>query len=170
MIRHCPCYRPLHHIARLSFDQCDDEAVTRPGNRVALPMTRNGAIFNCHRPFADRYGILVLTKTTAPHRGMLRASNGSRCSQAGQQFLLKYATSLDKQATVDRNVGVTLALIIGVLSHKPACDLLRRPFARHVAWHLIGFFLTLCDSSAVSDVIAMAGHAKKIELVARTRR
>jgi hypothetical protein len=38
-----------------------------------------------------------------------------------------------------------------------------------VAWHLNGFFLTLCGSSAVSDGVAMGGHAQEIEMVARPR-
>ena len=32
-----------------------------------------------------------------------------------------------------------------------------------------GFFLTLCGSSAVSENIAMGGHAEEIEMVARPR-
>lgn len=33
----------------------------------------------------------------------------------------------------------------------------------------IWFFLTLCGSSCVSDVVAMGGHANEIEMVARPR-
>ncbi len=36
-----------------------------------------------------------------------------------------------------------------------------------VNWNRV--FLTLCGSSAVSDAIAMGGHAKEIEMVARPR-
>lgn len=38
-----------------------------------------------------------------------------------------------------------------------------------VVWHLIGFFLTLCDSSALSNDVAMGGHAKEIKMVTRPR-
>ncbi len=38
-----------------------------------------------------------------------------------------------------------------------------------VALQLIGFFLTLCGSFAVSEVLAMGGHANEIEMVARSR-
>ena len=38
-----------------------------------------------------------------------------------------------------------------------------------VAWHLTGFFLTLCGSPAFSDGVAMGGHANEIEMVARPR-
>ena len=42
-------------------------------------------------------------------------------------------------------------------------------FGAGVTWHLMRVFLTLCDSSAVSDDVAMGGHAKKIAMVARPR-
>ena len=38
---------------------------------------------------------------------------------------------------------------------------------RGVAFHLIRFFLTLCESSAVSDDVAMGEYAKEIEMVPR---
>lgn len=44
------------------------------------------------------------------------------------------------------------------------CHLRRQPHSI-----LIGVFLNLCDSSAVSDAIAMGGHANQIEMVARPR-
>jgi hypothetical protein len=38
-----------------------------------------------------------------------------------------------------------------------------------VTWQLMRVFLNLCGSSAVSDAIAMGGHANEIEMVARPR-
>ena len=38
-----------------------------------------------------------------------------------------------------------------------------------VSWHLMRFFLIFCDSLAVSDDVAMGGHAKEIEMVPRPR-
>ena len=47
-------------------------------------------------------------------------------------------------------------------------NLARMPiaFGTAVAWHLMRFFLTLCGSSAISDIIVMSEHTKKIQMVA----
>ena len=44
-----------------------------------------------------------------------------------EQLLFQYAARLDEQTTVNRLVGHTHALIIGILGLQPSSDLFRRP-------------------------------------------
>ena len=93
---------------------------------------------------------------------MARPSNGSGCPKMGQQFLLKHAACLDKQASVDRLMGDALAFIIRVFSHKPACDLLRGPFARQLDRYHTAKILIACQLARFGTASAVGGWRKRL--------
>ena len=66
------------------------------------PMFWYGTIFDLCRSVTDRYRVVKPAQPTALQGGVARPANGSGGTQMRKQFLLKYATCLDKQASADR--------------------------------------------------------------------
>src|SRR5450755_4570876 len=59
--------------------------------------------------------------------GMARAAHAPLRPQAVQQLFFQYAPGLDEQATVNRFVGHTQALVVGILVLQPPGNLFGRP-------------------------------------------
>ncbi|CUH47827.1 hypothetical protein RUA4292_02003 [Ruegeria atlantica] len=128
-LRFFPAHLHEHDIARAPLHQRRDEAVLRAGDQVTFPVAGNGAVFDSGRAFPDRDRILDLTEPIPLQASMARPADGTCRAQMCKQLLLQNATGLDKQASVDRFVRHTLALVVGMLALQPTRDLLRRPLA-----------------------------------------
>jgi hypothetical protein len=47
------CHLGQHHVTDMTFDQGRDVGIVRPGQKIALPMTRHRPIFNRRRSLTD---------------------------------------------------------------------------------------------------------------------
>lgn len=72
----------------MTLDQRGDVAVVGSCDQIALPMTRNGTIFDFSRAFADRNSVLDFAQLKTFLSGMPGASNRTWAAQAFLQFLL----------------------------------------------------------------------------------
>ena len=105
------------------------EPAIRSPSQWPGPVAGNGAVLHAGRPFPDRDRILDLAKPVALEAGIAGAADRASRPQVRQQLLLEHTTGLDEQASVDRFVRHTCALVIRMLALQPAGDLLRRPLA-----------------------------------------
>ena len=91
-----------HHIPGMALDQRGDVAVLRPADQVALPVPRDGTVFDAGGPLSDRHRILDLTQSVALEAGMPGAADRASGAQMLEQLLLQNAPGLDIQAPIDR--------------------------------------------------------------------
>ena len=90
-------------------------------------MTRNGAVLNFSGPFPDGDSLGDLTARVSKDTGVLRPAYAALGSQVPDQLFLQHSAGLDEQATVNRFVGHTHALIIAILDFQPSGNLFRGP-------------------------------------------
>ena len=88
----------------MSLDKRRDIAVPGPADQIALPVARNGAIFNRCGSFADGDGILDLAEPVPFQAGVLGAADGAFGSEVLKQFFFQHASRLNEQAAIDRLV------------------------------------------------------------------
>src|SRR5664280_1914629 len=89
-------YLHQHHVTGMTFDQGRDVAVPRPGQEIALPMTRHRPIFNRCRSLTDRDEILDLSPSIAIETRPLRSTNRALRPKMAKQLLLKHPAGLNK--------------------------------------------------------------------------
>jgi len=85
----------------MPLDQGRDIAVLRSANQVAFSVTRNSAILDGCRPFADGHSIFNLAITVALQAGVLGTPDCAFCAQVRQQLLFENATCLYIKASID---------------------------------------------------------------------
>ena len=73
---------------RVAFHQRGDVAVLGTANQIALPMTRDGAVFDFRWPFPDRDRVDNLTTAVPTGTRMPRAAYTPLGSQVRNQLLL----------------------------------------------------------------------------------
>jgi hypothetical protein len=78
----------------VTLDQADDEAVLRPAQQVAFPVTRDGPILNRCGPFADGDSIGNAAALICFLRGVPGAADRAPGPQMLHQLLLQHAASL----------------------------------------------------------------------------
>src|SRR6476646_10522346 len=101
-----------HHITRVAFDQCDDVAVLRSTEQVALPVARYGPILDRRRSLADRDSVRDAATLICLRRCVARAPDWPSGSQMLQQLFLQHAAGLHIKAAID-----------GLVRHAPRLNL-----------------------------------------------
>src|SRR5664279_321721 len=80
----------------MTFHQGRDVTVVRPGQEIALPMTRHRPIFNRCRAVTDRDDILDLPPSIANEARPFRSTDRALRPKIAKQFLLKHPAGLNK--------------------------------------------------------------------------
>src|SRR3954462_2590096 len=112
---------------RVTFDQCDDVAVLRSTEQVALPVTRYGPILDRRRSLADRDSVRDAATLICLRRGVARAPDWPSGSQMLHQLFLQHAAGLHLKAAIDGLVRHAPRLSLWICPLQPACYLLGRP-------------------------------------------
>src|SRR6266849_471047 len=133
----------------MTLHQSGDVAVLCPAQQIPFPMTRNRSVFCLRRSFPNRNSIDDLSSGLPARAGMSRAAHAPVRAQVVQQLLFQYSARLNEQATVNRLVGHSQALVIGMLGLQPSGNLLRRPVQ---------------DQFTRNDVPQLAVHSQKAAL------
>ena len=97
----------------MALDERGDVAAVRPGQKVAFPMARNGAILRLCRSFADRHHIEDLPLSGLDPRAFGVAHLPPRAQVSGQ-FLLQHAAGLDEETAIDGFVGTVMISVCGL--------------------------------------------------------
>ena len=114
-------------------DQRRHVGLSRAGDQVALPMSRNRAVLNCRGALANRDGPDDVAARL--RRRGTRTSNRASLAQLRLQRLVEHAAALHEQTQVDRFVRHVHRRIIRIRLTEPAGDLLGRPLLRELGGH-----------------------------------
>jgi hypothetical protein len=102
-MRRCKTRMPLH--------QRRDVTVFCATNKIASPMTGDGAVLDFCRSFLDGDSIYDLTARVFKDTSVLRPAYAALGSQVPNQLFLQHSAGLNEQAAVNRFVGHAHALV-----------------------------------------------------------
>ena len=109
--------------------------LSRAGDQVALPMSRNRAVLNRRGALANRDGpddVAARLRRRGP-----RTSNRASLAQLRLQRLFEHAAALHEQAEIDRFVRHAHGRIIRIRPTEPTGDLLGRPLLRELGGYRV---------------------------------